>query len=169
MSPNATSFQNDFPAATLSALDEADRWLPTVEGSPVTKLKSNNVLQKFIEQITDLALLPANWDSYGAKTIAYDSVLYSTHLFCQVMFENTPMPQVVPTKSGDIQLEWHTYGIDLEVEICSNRTVHCYLTDAKHKFEDTDWSDNLYRAVENLKPYTEELTSRFNSSKNIAA
>ncbi len=168
---NSTDYLSEgFSAATLPDIDESNRWLPPRAEEPyVINQKLNHILQRFLDRLHDLMLLPANWDSYGARPINIKSVGYSIALFCEIMFENTPEPQVVPTKSGDVQLEWHIYGIDLEIEICSDRIVHCYATDANNKFETLDWSDSLYYAIEGLKPYMEELTSRANSNNFVAA
>lgn len=61
--------------------------------------------------------LSENWDSYGGKVVTIDSIFTAINLLVAVMKQATPMPSIVPTPIGGIQLEWHKFGIDLEAEI----------------------------------------------------
>jgi hypothetical protein len=48
-----------------------------------------------------------------------------------VINQNIPKPSIVPTSDGNVQLEWHTRGIDLEVEIKSNNKMYLSFEDGK--------------------------------------
>jgi hypothetical protein len=77
-------------------------------------------LRKTEEALRSLLALPANWDSYGARAIELHAVHAAIELLRSIVQHGTPQPVVVPTNRGSIQIEWHTRGIDLEIEI----TVH---------------------------------------------
>jgi hypothetical protein len=47
-----------------------------------------------------------------------------------IMSERTPPPQIVPTSAGQIQVEWHEGGLDLEIEITGRYQVQVFLEDA---------------------------------------
>ena len=64
----------------------------------------------------ELLSLPPNWDSYGAQQLNPRYLQIALDLLSEVMLPRTPHPSIVPTTSGSLQLEWHTRGIDLEVE-----------------------------------------------------
>jgi hypothetical protein len=70
-----------------------------------------------LKKLGQLLTLPFNWNSYGAKAIDLARVVAAWQLLTAIMREETPPPAVVPTSRGGIQLEWHTRGIDLEIEI----------------------------------------------------
>ncbi len=74
-------------------------------------------LEPTMRAVADLATLEHDWDSYGAPPI--DSVLLvaGASLLLLTMRDNTPPPAVVPTSRGGLAFEWHTRGIDLEIEI----------------------------------------------------
>lgn len=61
--------------------------------------------------------LSENWDSYGAKEVTINSIFSAIQLLVAVMKQAAPMPAIVPTPVGGVQLEWHKFGIDLEAEI----------------------------------------------------
>jgi hypothetical protein len=69
------------------------------------------------EALRKLLSLPQNWNSYGARPIQPQNVDSAVQLLHQLAGQNTPQPIVVPTVRGGVQLEWHTDGIDLEIEI----------------------------------------------------
>jgi hypothetical protein len=77
-----------------------------------------------IASLEELADLPANWDSYGAKPIRRPSILAAIELLLCVVDDKTPAPIVVPTNRGTVMFEWHTRGIDLEVEVFSPGRLH---------------------------------------------
>jgi hypothetical protein len=63
--------------------------------------------------------LEPNWDSFGAVPPRWEAVEAAYELLMLISDPTTPTPQVVPTTTGGVQLEWHQSGIDLEVEVNS--------------------------------------------------
>lgn len=61
-----------------------------------------------LEKLESLRLLKSNWDSYGAASISPEAIATASQFL---------QPDIVPTSQGGIQLEWHNFGIDLEIEI----------------------------------------------------
>jgi hypothetical protein len=47
------------------------------------------------------------------------------------MDDDTPEPQIVPTPSGGVQMEWHTRGIDLEIETLGGGRFGAFFEDAR--------------------------------------
>ena len=74
-------------------------------------------LPMIVEKINYLLALPEDWDSYGAKRINEKAALNTLKLLLSVMEEKTPFPSIVPISSGDLQVEWHVFGINLEIAI----------------------------------------------------
>jgi hypothetical protein len=59
--------------------------------------------------------LDENWDSYGARPIRPEAALETVRFLDQYMRPGVPLPSIVPTVRGGVQLEWHERGIDIEV------------------------------------------------------
>jgi len=69
------------------------------------------------DEMNDLLNLRAGWDSYGAHAVSADAVAATIRFLGLVMQEESRMPFIVPMSSGNIQLEWHSGGVDIEVEV----------------------------------------------------
>ena len=68
------------------------------------------------ERLAVLAQLPAGWNSYKAAQISADAIGVARELLARFP-EDAPMPGVVPTVRGGVQLEWHAGGLDIEVYV----------------------------------------------------
>ena len=102
--------------------------------------------RRSVFQITELRSLLPGWDSYGAAIVNHKAAVNAVRLFGQIMYDETPAPQVVPTNAGKIQLEWHVHGIDLEIEISGDGSVHCYFADdGKHEQQFDEGEAFLFR------------------------
>jgi hypothetical protein len=58
-----------------------------------------------------------------------------------MMTLNAPIPDIVPTPTGGLQLEWHTAGIDLEVEIGPEGHISACYEDAADP--EAEWEGDL--------------------------
>lgn len=112
---------------------------------------------------TEIALqallkLPANWDSYGARPIRAEIVGEVADLLRKIVQPGTPQPAVVPTVQGGVQLEWHTCGIDLEIEIGQPGQFHVSYEEPN---EDVELEAELTLAdLPRLTQLTERLSPR---------
>ncbi len=87
-----------------------------------------------VERLASLLDLEPNWDSYGAPRIDPATADAALRIALEAMRDDSPIPSVTPTTKGGIQFEWHTNGMDLEIEIISPKRVLFY-------FENNDTGD----------------------------
>lgn len=78
---------------------------------------------RVVSKIVDLHQLNDNWNSYGAKRVRPSSIGAAIEFLGRVTREETPEPIVVPTARGTVLLEWHTGGIDLEIDVLNSGTA----------------------------------------------
>jgi hypothetical protein len=93
-----------------------------------------------LNALVEALALPDNWDSYGAYRVdlkCFEPALQALRL---AMRGDTLPPTVVPTVRGGIQFEWHTRGIDLEIEI--SPTGHPYVSYVNRR-DETEWEGEL--------------------------
>lgn len=70
-----------------------------------------------VSRVCELLALRDNWDSYHAPALGHDLGMFAIQLLEEVMVPGIKAPQIVPTSEGKLQIEWHTGGCDLEIEI----------------------------------------------------
>ena len=110
-----------------------------------------------LSRITDILALPENWDSYGAAKPDPQLAYHAVDLLQQIAQPDMPQPSIVPTVQGGVQFEWHTRGIDLEVEILSPIEINVYYYDASN---DDEWEDRLDYNLTSLSEKVRELLTR---------
>lgn len=104
-----------------------------------------------------LLSLPENWDSYGARPVKPEAVVSALELLSMIMRLNTPLPEIVPTIQGGVQLEWHTRDIDLEIEVeVRGRYCVCY---QDHR-TGTEWEKEITSNLAPLNDCILELSRR---------
>jgi len=84
-----------------------------------------------LQSMGELLSLPENWDSYGALRVSPDRVNAAMTFMLETTLADTPVPSVVPTSSGGVQIEWHTKGIDLEVEFVTSSRLRAFFEDRR--------------------------------------
>ena len=109
-----------------------------------------------VQSIGELLRLEPDWDTYGGSPI--NPRIVGTAIGLLVEFtEDIPTPSVVPTSRGGLQLEWHTCGIDLEVEFLSATRIHGLFDDAIDK---TSWEKDLSSDLSPLVEAISKLSER---------
>lgn len=129
--------------------------IPTENELPIWFYETVNALNSLLD-------LSENWDSYGAYTVNEDAAIATIKLLAFVMEEYTPLPTFVPTPLGNIQLEWHSFGIDLEVEINPSGKFLIYFEDEFEKIEPYE-NDLNYHSVDDLQKlfaFVQKITQR---------
>lgn len=100
-----------------------------------TDLSSARWEAVLIPKIVQLTELLDGWDGYSGRPIGYETCMFAIVVLNNVLRPTTPCPQVVPTSSGALQLEWHDHGIDLEVKISGPYKCEMFFEDGHHPGE----------------------------------
>jgi hypothetical protein len=103
---------DDDVGATSRRLSNFPRFAQAFDAEPERKWQ-----MEVQDRLLSYAKLPHGWDTYGAKPIGWDTGLFALSILNDFMRPRTPIPQVVPSPAGGVQLEWHMKGIDLELHI----------------------------------------------------
>ncbi len=80
-------------------------------------------LDPVIDSLDQLLGLEDGWDSYSASRIDAGTAEAVVDLLGEIMLPGTPVPALVPLRSGGIQIEWHERGVDLEIQVRSQTDV----------------------------------------------
>ena len=104
-----------------------------------------------------LLRLGPGWDSYGSSPIDPHCVVAAIEMAFTILRDDSPIPSVVPTSRGGLQLEWHRGGVDLEIEFLSATRVFGYFAD---QFTDTVWEKDLAFDLQPLADAISTLSQR---------
>jgi hypothetical protein len=88
-----------------------------IHGSPANF--ENSWFQPVIGRVVELLSLPKAWAGPGSESIAprLAEDVVSRVLPMVMPGLDYPVPQIVPTRAGGLQLEWHRAGWDVEVDV----------------------------------------------------
>ncbi|MGQ0680430.1 MAG: hypothetical protein ACT4OM_12375 [Actinomycetota bacterium] len=88
---------------------------------------NDGLIRDAISHIQRLVSLEPDWDSYGAQPLQPSAASSAVKLISAVTSAGAPLPLIVPTPQGGIQLEWHSCDADLELEITSGGIVEVFV------------------------------------------
>ncbi|SRR5216684_7884810 len=152
---NAALYEETLDAgATSQRASEYPNFVRGFESQPERKWQLE--VQK---HLLEYAKFPVGWDSYNAPPIGWQAGLFALSVLNDFMRPRTPIPQVVPSTAGGVQLEWHQKGIDLELHIIG--PYQCELWFKDHRAPDDEpISLELTDDYASLRKPIELLTSR---------
>ena len=145
---------------TLSERDRPQRiWVSISQDELVIEQEDEKPawLVPVAQAMSEIMNLPVNWDSYGALSVRPTAIHAALELLFEIMQADTPAPTVVPTVQGGVQLEWHTHGIDLEIEILSPGRLFVYYEDHEQQ---TEWEGEITADLTRLSEVLFELSRR---------
>ena len=126
-------------------------------------MKKQSWLPEVKAKVQKLGKLQPNWNSYGALVPTTDAIKGAILLLHFVDDLDLPMPQIVPTAVGGIQLEWHD-DFEFEVE-CQGHGI--YVLPITQRVEISDFAKavvkkcfRLYLAGSKPEEYLLDLVSQ---------
>jgi hypothetical protein len=85
------------------------RWVHALEGT--------------LEKLTSL---PRRWDGYAGQPVSFRVAFFAANLLERICDDDLPPPSLVPGSDGSLQIEWHCYGYDVEIDVRAPLDVHCF-------------------------------------------
>jgi len=114
-------------------------------------------IEPTIRSLGDLLRLPPDWDSYGGAPVDPRCVAAALNFALETLGDQTPAPAVVPTSRGGIQFEWHTRGIDMEIEFVSPTRIYSLFEDSA---TGTSWERDVSSDLHPLTAAISKLSPR---------
>jgi hypothetical protein len=97
-------------------------------------------MQPVLDAFNVLLGLKPGWDSYGAPRVKPEAGQAAFDLLRDIMRARTPVPSIVPTADGGVQIEWHIKGVDLQIEVRSpTQITACF----EHHASQDNWEKDL--------------------------
>ena len=108
-----------------------------------------------LQTLGQLLTLPRDWDSYGGRAVDPACAWAAWQLLLLLMGEDSPVPSLVPTSRGGVQIEWHAQGIDLEIEVVTAQQFYVSFEDAQTA---EAWEKEMTDAAHELPPWVARLS-----------
>ncbi len=90
-----------------------------------------------LEQVRDLSTLQSNWDTHGAGPISTQVWMATLSSLSSVMPFEGPAPELVPTSSGGLDIEWQgTWGY-LSIQVRPHKEPVAYYSNPHDEWEET--------------------------------
>lgn len=72
-------------------------------------------LGEVLQRLLEFTNLPDGWDGYKGSALRWDVGMFALNVLNSIMQSRTPVPHLVPSSEGALQIEWHQKDIDLEI------------------------------------------------------
>ena len=105
-----------YPGGSLGGTNKLQR-NSRLEVEPLWLSLSKGRLEVLVSQ------LAVDWDGYGGKPVNFLNAYFAIQILESVCLDSTPAPSIVPGHRGDLQLEWHTETIDVELHVIAPNQV----------------------------------------------
>lgn len=91
-------------------------------------IRPHNWSEPVAERLAELMQLPVGWDGQRGRPVSRENASFALGILSAVMDQSMPMPSLVPTSSGSIQIEWHTLKGDVELRIHRPNSVNAWFS-----------------------------------------
>lgn len=129
------------------------------DGSLVVEIVGDepNWLYSVLSKLQVLSNLSQDWDSYGGVPMSFEAATAALDFLSVCLSDDSLAPEVVPTNSGGVQLEWHRHAGDLEVSFSQEGVPSAFFVDAS---SDLEWEmENLSIDVSRLAAAVEVMAN----------
>lgn len=114
------------PRAYFSGREQAEPTQLSLLNRIVVQAPARNWRQQVEEKLQKLIRLPVGWDGYGAVPVSFETANFAVRMLESICPTDAPVPYLVPGTVGDIQIEWHTDAVDIELHVRRPNSVHAW-------------------------------------------
>jgi hypothetical protein len=79
-----------------------------------------------MKRLDDLCALEPGWDGYCAPPVSFSNASFAASVLGSACPFGALPPQIVPGSNGDLQIEWHSGLIDIELHIRAPYNVEAW-------------------------------------------
>ncbi len=115
-------------------------------------------IEPIVKQLGGLLSLQPNWDNDRAGAVKQSAIQNALDGLFAFMGDQSPIPQLTPTRDGGIQLDWHECGVDLEMAFEADSEGYAVFSDLLDSSR--DWDGPVGTKNEELRKLFSERLNR---------
>lgn len=115
----------------------AGRRIPNAEILPLKTafVQQRSWKESVVARLSELMQLPDGWDGHRGRPVSRDNAVFALSILSSIMDQSMPIPSLVPTVGGSVQIEWHTLKGDMELRIHRPNSVHAWFSSVEDEEE----------------------------------
>ncbi len=83
-------------------------------------------------RLEKLKKLEAGWDGYRGKPVSSENADAAIQILKTILLlPDSPAPQIVPGVNGDLQMEWHTHAVEIEIDVLGPNNIQVWIRNEK--------------------------------------
>lgn len=107
-------------------------------------MQQSSWVKELLPRFEKLMALPVGWDGYSGSPVSFDCAHFAMSLIERLSTDGVEAPQAVPGSDGSLQLEWHSNGFDIELDILAPYEVNAMRREvATDKVEELELQANF--------------------------
>lgn len=114
---DSTAFQDELKYVV------SDRFTKSRDSVPSQYTRVSFADSQWIAELSarfdELLRLKDGWDGYHGKALSFNTAMFVANLLEVLYLKNVPAPELVPGSDGSVQIEWHCWGFDIEIDVLS--------------------------------------------------
>lgn len=79
-----------------------------------------------VERLNELCALPRGWNGYDGLPVSFSVAQFTLSTLNAIMWDDAPIPSIIPCGSGDLQVEWHLISGDIELHVMGPNEVSAF-------------------------------------------
>lgn len=122
--------------------------------------------ERVMSKLGELVNLPIGWDGYRGRGVEFSIAYFAANLLQNIYVPGAPCPSLVPGSDGSVQIEWHSHGLDIELDILGVNQVNCIKVEVA---SGEDEEANLTTDFKIVRGWVEDMAGRGSNAVNAAA
>jgi len=103
------------PSTASMPAQQSCRIIPMPKARLLITEPSHGWRDAITARLDHLCRLPVGWDGYRAGPVSFTTANFALNVLQVICGPETLPPSIVPGTSGDLQIEWHLQGGDIEL------------------------------------------------------
>lgn len=110
-----------------------------------------------VQRLEELMRLRQGWDGHSAPPVGFYTAVFAFSMLKSICATDTPIPNILPGYHGDLQVEWRSQAIEIQLHVLAPNRVQAYIS--APSMLDEDIEQNLQADFKSITEWVAALIS----------